>query len=120
MIRYWLLIVELLILNGCSVHYYDSVNGAEHIFGFGHMVMKASAPNDTHQAIVRGTDILGVGFGKNDDGSYFSLGWDSHRRIEVINENTAIELIWPDSDFLNARIGSSLPQITSQEIKIKE
>jgi hypothetical protein len=120
MIEYWLLLIGLLILPACAVHYYDEKTGAEHIFGLGHMVMKASTPDKNHQAIVRGTDILGVAFGKNDEGSYLSLGWDSRRRINVINEDALIELVWPDGDFLNTRIGSSLPSKTLKKTEIKE
>ncbi len=110
MFRSLLSLIALLSLSGCAIHYYDNNTGAEHIFGFGHMVMKVSSPKGTHQAIVGGTDILGIGLGKNNDGTYLSLGWDSRRRIEVINENTSVDLEWPNGDFLNTRIGSSGPE----------
>lgn len=102
--------VVLVLFSGCAVHYYDKKTGAEHIFGFGHMVMKVSTPEDSHHAIVQGTDIVGFGIGKNRDGGYFSLGWDRRRKIEVIDENTTVDLFWPDSNFLNTRIGSSWPK----------
>ena len=73
-----LLSFGILICTGCAIHYYDTETGAEHIFGIGHMVMKASSPKDNFQSIVRGTDIFGLGFGKNDDGGYLSLGWDKY------------------------------------------
>lgn len=102
--------VSLMSLCGCAVHYYDKRTGAEHILGFGHMVMKVSAPENSHQAIVRGTDIVGLGIGQNKDGGYLSLGWDNRRWIEIIDKNTTVDLIWPNGNFLNTRVGSSGPR----------
>lgn len=99
----------LSIFSGCAVHYYDTKTGAEHIFGLGHMVMKASSPVNSHQAIVRGTDIFGLGLGKSDDGGYLSFGFETRRRIEIINENTTVNLIWPTGSFLETRIGANSP-----------
>lgn len=120
MFRLRISLIVLIAMSSCAVHYYDDKTGAEHIFGFGHMVMKAMSSKDSHQAIVRGTDILGLGIGKNDDGAYFSLGYDSYRRIEVIDENSTINLEWPDGDFLNTRIGSSWPESAFRQNRPKE
>ncbi|MFA5984362.1 MAG: hypothetical protein WC782_10130 [Methylococcaceae bacterium] len=114
------IVIGSLLISGCAIHYYDKESGAEHIYGFGHMVMKAKSPDNTHQAIVRGTDIWGLGLGYNDDGGYFSLGWDSVRRIEIIDENTTVDLIWPNSNFLNTRIGSSFPGTTLKQSNTEE
>ena len=99
------------ILNGCALHYYDKKTGAEHIYGFGHMVMKVAPQPDEHKAVVLGADLLGLGFGQNRDGGFLSFGWNSQRRIEIFNDNTTVNLIWPDSSFLNTRIGPASPQI---------
>lgn len=95
--------------SSCAIHYYDKESEAEHIFGFGHLVMKASSPKNSHQAIVQGSDIWGLGLGTKDNGAFFSLGWDSVRKIKIIDKNTIVDLRWPDSDFFNTRIGSSFP-----------
>ncbi|TXI20894.1 MAG: hypothetical protein E6Q62_00280 [Nitrosomonas sp.] len=102
-------------LSGCAVHYYDKKTGAEHIFGFGHMVMKTSAPENSHRAIVTGIDIVGVGLGKSREGGYLSLGWDNRRWIEIIDKNTTVDLVWPNGNFLNTRVGSSWPQNDLQQ-----
>ena len=36
--------------SGCAVHYYDKETGTEHLWGFGHLRMKAEPSND---AVVR-------------------------------------------------------------------
>lgn len=107
-------------LSGCALHYYDKKTGAEHIFGFGHMVMKASAPENGHQAIVTGTDIVGLGLGKSREGGYLSLGWDNRRWIEIIDKNTTVDLVWPNGNFLNTRVGASWPQNTMQQHNSRE
>ena len=101
--------IAMSILSGCAVHYYDRKTGAEHVFGFGHMVMKVSVPEGSHQAVVKGTDVIGLGIGQTKEGGYLSLGWDSRRWIEVIDKNTTVDLAWPNGNFLNTRIGSSWP-----------
>lgn len=102
-------------LNGCAVHYYDKKTGAEHVFGLGHMVMKVSASENSHQAVVKGIDIVGLGIGQSKDGGYLSLGWDNRRWIEIIDKNTTVDLVWPNGSFLNTRVGSAWPQRNLQQ-----
>jgi hypothetical protein len=45
----------LINISGCAIHYFDEKTGADHVFGFGHKVMKVLAPKGSHQAIVTGT-----------------------------------------------------------------
>lgn len=96
-------------LQGCAIHYYDRETGAEHLWGIGHMVMKASAPQEGHRALVRGTDVAGLAGGKSDAGGYLVVGWEQRRRMEIIDPNTSIRLEWPHADFLNLRVGSEPP-----------
>lgn len=101
-------------LAGCAVHYYDTETKAEHVWGIGHMVMKAQFSDDSRQAIVRGTDLVGIGAGQADEGSFFSIGWDRRRRIEIVNDNTELGLVWPSGNFLNMRIGSYIPEFPNK------
>jgi hypothetical protein len=110
MLRLVMLINCVVLTSGCALHYYDKKTGAEHIYGFGHMVMKATPHTDAHKAVVLGTDLMGLGFGQNREGGFLSFGWNSQRRIEIFNDNTTVDLIWPDSSFLNTRIGHASPQ----------
>ncbi|PTN10962.1 hypothetical protein [Nitrosomonas aestuarii] len=115
------LIVAFVGLNGCAFHYYNNKTGAEHIFGFGHMVMKATTPEDDHKAIMLGTDLIGFGFGQNKNSGFLTLGWNSNRRIEIIDKNTTIDLLWPNNSFLNVRIKSSLlEQQSAYDVHFKD
>ncbi len=96
-------------LTGCAVHYFDPDTGAEHVWGFGHLVMKAQAPETSHRALVRGMDLWGLNLGKTDEGYGLGLGWNRYRRVDILDPNTQLILEWPSADLLNLRIGSSLP-----------
>ena len=98
---------------GCAIHYFDPTTGTEHLWGFGHMKMKVAAPNEGLQALVRETQTLGLAVGSLEAQSYLSLGIQRKRRLEVIDENTAIRFEWPNSDFFSVRVGSEFPTIFS-------
>ena len=95
--------------SGCALHHYDEATGTEHIWGFGHMKMKVPPCNEGLQAIVRGTDVLGLSFGIGEQQNYLTAGWHRTQRLDVVAESTAIRYEWPDSDFAKVRIGSTFP-----------
>lgn len=90
---------------GCALHYYDQETQAEHIFGFGHMVMKAQDAGQDRVAVVRGKTTFGLSTGTDDNGGNLTAGWSSNRSINILQPDTSVELIWPTNDFLNIRIG---------------
>lgn len=112
-LKYFLrLLISIIIIFstwGCAIHYYEEKTGVEHIWGFGHMKMKAAQPNEGLQAIIHGTDVLGISIGKADKHGYFTVGWQRLEFIDVLKESTSIRLEWPDSSFANVRVGSEFP-----------
>ena len=72
--------------------------------------LKVAAPNEGLQALVRETQTLGLAVGSLEAQSYLSLGIQRKRRLEVIDENTAIRFEWPNSDFFSVRVGSEFPK----------
>lgn len=100
-----LCLIVPLFLESCALHYYDKETQAEHIFGFGHMVMKAQDAGANRVAIVRGNSLLGLSTGMDDAGGHFAAGWSSNRTINILQSDAAIELLWPTNDLLNVRIG---------------
>jgi len=94
-------------LIGCAVYYRDRESGADHIWGFGHLAMKATPPLDGKQALIRRATLTGIALGI-DDGSFgMSVGWDQRERIIVYDENTALTIQRPPSnDFFYFKIGS--------------
>ncbi|MEE9129803.1 MAG: hypothetical protein V3T84_07265 [Phycisphaerales bacterium] len=114
MSRLWhnaLVVPFVLLSGGCAIHYFDSETGTEHIWGFGHMQMKVSPPNEGVQAVVRGTDVLGLSIGSADQQVYFTAGWHRVQRLDVIAESTAVRLEWPSADFAEVRVGTAFPGV---------
>lgn len=95
--------------SGCALHYYEEKTGVEHIWGIGHMKMKAAKPNEGLQAVVHGTNVLGISVGKADKHGYLTFGWQRLEFIDVLKESTSIRLDWPDNSFANVRVGSEFP-----------
>lgn len=95
--------------SGCALHYYEEESGVEHIWGIGHMKMKAAKPNEGLQAVVHGTNVLGFSLGKADKHGYLTLGWQRLEFIDILKESTSIRLEWPDNSFVNLRVGSEFP-----------
>jgi hypothetical protein len=94
---------------GCAVHYFDPKTGTEHLWGFGHLKMRVAPPAEGLQAIVRGTDVVGVSTGVADKQAYLTVGWHRIQRLDIVQESTAFRLEWPNSDFINVRVGSKFP-----------
>lgn len=67
-------ILFVILSQGCACHYYDSKTGTEHIWGFGHMMMKATAQSEGVKSIVRGNELIGFGAGWIDQRPNFILG----------------------------------------------
>ena len=119
MINVTVLLVLAGVFSGCAVHYFDKKTGAEHIWGIGHMKMKMAPEEEGVQAIVRGTDVLGVSMGSADQQAYLTFGWHRIQRLDIVTESTAVRLEWPNSDFVNIRVGSSFP-IIPDELNTKQ
>ncbi len=94
---------------GCAIQYYDSKSGTEHIWGFGHMAMKPSAPVEGLKMTAYRTDVMGITIGRLREGVHFGMGWVGSQRIEVVDENTRLCLGWPHGSFYKARVGSEFP-----------
>jgi hypothetical protein len=93
-------------LAGCAVHYHDPATGADHVWGFGHLVMKAAPPRDGQRAVVRRVALLGVSLGVQDRQPYLTVGWDDRQRLDIVDEDAALALEGPRGDLVNLRIGA--------------
>jgi hypothetical protein len=110
MLLAFLLLVSL--HSGCAIHYYDKESATEHLWGFGHMKMNAGPPNEGVQAVVQGTETLGLNIGAGREDYQVGAGWGSRRRI-VVSSNASVRLEWPNSDFFNVRIGTRPAFVTN-------
>lgn len=109
-----LLTIVVFVLTGCAIHYYDSKTGAEHIWGVGHIVMKAPPQLEGHRALIRGTEVIGFAVGNVGGQGYLTVGWEKRQRLDIVGENTSIRLEWPTGDLLNVRVGSEWSHFSEQ------
>lgn len=100
-----------LIFSGCALHYYDKRSGTEHVWGIGHVRMKAAPVAENIDSVISGTSIAGVSLGAGRHDYYVTAGWDFRRRI-VVGTNAALSLEWPTADFYNVRVGAEPPFLT--------
>ena len=95
------------LLSSCAVYYRDRDSGAEHIWGFGHLSMKVSPPNEEKQAIIQRTTLTGVAVGFDNGSLGMSIGWDQREHILIYDEDVAITIQRPPSnDFFYFKIGT--------------
>ncbi len=108
----WFLIVLICFSSfGCAIYYRDEETGAEHIWGFGHLAMKATPPLDGKQALIRRATLTGVALGIEDGSLGMSIGYDRRERIIVYDDNTALTIQRPPSnDFFHFKIGTYPPE----------
>lgn len=115
----WIILSTLFLLimsnTGCAIHYYDEDTGTEHLWGFGHMKMKVSIPEEEIQATVHGVKICGLGFSKSPEDFSLITGFYNKTRMEIIAEDTSFRLEWPTNDLFYVRVGKSPPFINARE-----
>src|SRR5258708_18511956 len=85
---------------GCAVHYYDKQTGTEHLWGFGHLKMRAVPQRGDESpftnaviAFVTGVRTLGFQLGAGEDFGGLVAGWDSRSRIVINSENSHFYLL---------------------------
>lgn len=105
-------------LSSCAIYYRDRESGAEHIWGFGHLTMKVSAPYEEKQALIQRSSLTGIAAGMDNGALGISVGYDQREHILIYDENTAITIQRPPSnDFFFFKIGSLPIQIDLKEPK---
>lgn len=102
----WLTLASI-VLCGCAIHYHDASTGTDHLWGLGHLSMKAQTTPEGTTAVVKGVETLGVAAGLSHDESYFQTGWSRHQRIELLRPDALIRLDGPHADFMELRIGTA-------------
>lgn len=113
----WLLLAGWLTLTaGCAVHYYDAKSGTETLWGFGRMQLKVAPPAEGVQAVVKGTESLGLEIGAGQDDYRVAVGWHRRRQI-VVGSNAAVRFEWPNGNFFNTRVGALPPWATNATLQ---
>ena len=108
-------IVLVLFLFGCAIHYYDEKTGTEHLLGIGHMKMKVPDAKEGVQAVMYGTETIGLAVGKTVSGHHISAGWHRIEQLDIVDENTSIRIERPKSSFFTIEVGTAPPNISNQK-----
>jgi hypothetical protein len=99
----------VIVISGCTIHYFDAANGIEHAWGLAHIAMRVEVPTKGLQAVGWRTDTVGLLMGTKQDGLDFAFGLNSYQEIQIAGENTQLCLAWPKGSFYNVRIGDEFP-----------
>ena len=115
----------MFLVSGCAVHYYSKATGTEHLWGFGHLKMRAVPQNNnllpvTNAAVayVTGVRTLGLNLGAGEDYTGASAGWDSRSRVVIKQGDASFYLLWPANtirlprdlqNLFTVRIGTNCP-----------
>lgn len=102
---------------GCAIHYFDDKTGTEHLIGFGHMRMKVAPPQEGVQAIVTAVDTLGVSVDGGSRNYGFAIGFSRSERVEVVDANASVALVWPDASLFNLRAGTVPPFLPKNDLE---
>jgi len=70
---------------GCAIHYFDEDTGTEHLWGFGHLKMKAQpSTNEVVRAVVTGVETLGVNLSVGDEHKGIGVGYDNRQKAVIM------------------------------------
>lgn len=103
------------VLGGCAFVYTDRDTGAVHVWGFGHLAMRATVPNEGKQGMIRSATTYGLATGVWDHDPFVSVGWERKQTVEIFGDDTSIRIEPADTDLLGVRIGSRPPMATKGE-----
>ncbi|MCF8050032.1 MAG: hypothetical protein K9L59_02260 [Desulfobacterales bacterium] len=73
------------------------------------MKMRVLVPEEGLQAIVHGTDTIGITLGRVPQQTYFAAGWHRLQFIDIAKEDTSIRLEFPSKGFFGVAVGSMYP-----------
>jgi len=115
----------LFLMSGCAIQYYDKATGEEHLWGLGHLKMRAvpqrqdqSPFTNAVMAYVTGVDTFGLNIGVGENLTGINAGWDSHSRVIIKQDNSSFYLLWPTNatrwpfamnGLFTVRIGTNFP-----------
>src|SRR5262245_14630419 len=102
--RWLAALLAALVLPGCAIHYYDPNSGTEHLWGFGHLKMRAGTagaespvPTNSVVAFVTGQQTLGLSLAAGRERGGLVAGWDSNSRVMITAEDAQFHLMWPSN-----------------------
>jgi hypothetical protein len=120
-------VLALTLCSGCAVHYFNRDTQTEHLWGFGHLKMRAApqpafgtSATNTSIAFVTSVRTLGLNLGIGEDFSGVAAGWDARSRVVIRAPDACFSLVWPTNavhwpgglqNFFTVRVGTNLPPL---------
>lgn len=96
-------------LPGCTIHRYDPKTGTEHVWGFGHIKMRVSPPNEGVTAVGTQVSSFGVAATNTKHATGLSIGWRRNSMLEFVADDASLSLMWPSNSFFEVRAGTKPP-----------
>lgn len=110
-----LLLLAIVVFEGCAVQYYDPATQTDHLWGVGHFKMKVAPANEGVQATVKGATVVGASVKIAPDDTHMVVGYDQTSQMAVASEGASVRLEWPTNDLFSVRVGSKPPILPTSE-----
>ena len=79
--------LALVLGSGCAIKYYDKESGTEHLWGFGHLRMKAEPSKDAVvRSVVTGVETLGFSLLVGEENRGVGLGYDNRKKMRIMDD----------------------------------
>lgn len=114
------LIASIWNCSSCALQTFDASTGTVHLWGVGHLSVKTTPAVDESklQAVIVGSDMIGVGVDASPFSSGLGLGYQGKRVSYVVKENTAMRIIRPHER--NLSLGGGGATARKDETNTKE
>lgn len=87
-----------LLLPACAVHYHDARTGTDHLWGFGHLKTRASAPEGDVKAVMMGIQTFGAGVSIGGSNPGIMAGYQGTSVLTAVCADAALIVEGPSAD----------------------
>ena len=108
-LRRAVLALMLVPLAGCAFRYHDKTTGTDHVWGVGHLAMRADVRTDAPTVVVHSMQTLGLALGVEDGRRSVTFGWTDAQTARVLAEPAALKLSFPSRDLFKLDATNLLP-----------
>lgn len=92
----------------CSIIHYDEDSNTTHVWGFGHLAVRATPATENVRGIVSSVESAGFALGTWQSSHFVAVGWSRQQAVEVIDDNTQFRIDAPRTNLLTVDVGSEL------------
>lgn len=92
----------------CSFVHYDEDSNTTHVWGFGHLAIRATPASEDVRGIVSSVENAGFTMGSWRSSQFVSVGWSRQQAVEVIDDDTQFRIDAPRTNLLSIDVGTKL------------